>query len=77
MKRVLAFILSIVCTLMLVSLGLSNWILNTPAVSKATTSFVNAGGKIENYTFDGTNESSINVNINRLFPIVIGEVTVI
>mgnify|MGYP007003860515 FL=1 len=58
MKRALAIFLSFVCSFMLISFGLSNWILNTPAVAKADPSFASVGGKIDNYTFDGKNESS-------------------
>ena len=58
MKRALAIFLSFVCSFMLVSFGLSDWILNTPAVAKADPSFASVGGKIDNYTFDGKNESS-------------------
>lgn len=58
MKRALAIFLSFVCSFMLISFGLSDWILNTPAVAKADPSFASVGGKIDNYTFDGKNESS-------------------
>lgn len=59
MKRALAIFLSFVCSFMLISFGLSDWILNTPAVAKADPSFASVGGKIDNYTFDGKNESSM------------------
>lgn len=58
MKRALAIFLSFVCSFMLISFGLSDWILSTPAVAKADPSFASVGGKIDNYTFDGKNESS-------------------